>query len=133
MNAFFGPYNPTWTFGVNRFFGNYRQFLKLSTAPNPANLYVMLDEHPDSINDGYFLNDPNPTTITRWGDGPSSSHSGAAGFSFADGHSEIHKWKSGTSMPPVTTVQGAYNGGPLFDATGKRDAEWLCTRTSVPK
>ncbi len=133
MNAFFGPYNPTWTFTANRFFGNYRQFLKLSSTPNPANLYVMLDEHPDSINDGFFLNDPNPLTLTKWGDAPSSYHAGAAGISFADGHSEIHKWKSRTAMPPVTTVQGAYNGGPLFDATGKKDGEWLGTRTSVLK
>jgi prepilin-type N-terminal cleavage/methylation domain-containing protein/prepilin-type processing-associated H-X9-DG protein len=133
MNAFFGPYHPTWTFGVNRYFGNYRQFLKLGNTPNPANLYVMLDEHPDSINDGYFLNNPNTAQLTGWGDAPSSSHSGAAGFSFADGHSEIHKWKSRTSMPPVNARVGGFSGGPTFDALGKIDAEWLCSRTSVPK
>ena len=33
----------------------HRQFLKLRfTTPNPANLYVTVDEHPDNINDGYF-------------------------------------------------------------------------------
>ena len=54
----------------------------------------MIDEHPDSINDGYFINNPSGTA---WQDIPASYHNGACGFSFADGHSEIKKWKSATS------------------------------------
>ena len=27
----------------------------------------MLDEHPDSINDGYFLNNPNLASFQQWG------------------------------------------------------------------
>jgi len=36
----------------------HRQWLKLSEVPNPANKWVLIDEHPDSINDGYFYNPP---------------------------------------------------------------------------
>jgi prepilin-type N-terminal cleavage/methylation domain-containing protein len=45
MNAYFGPYSPNWTSGANTFDPDYRQFLKLSSAPTPANLYVMVDQH----------------------------------------------------------------------------------------
>ena len=64
MNAYFGPYNPTWTSEGNNFFPAYRQFLKLTTTPNPVNYFVMLDEHSDSLNDGYFLNNLQQTIFT---------------------------------------------------------------------
>lgn len=129
MNAYFGPYNPTWTSSKNNFFPRFRQFLKMSSVPIPANFFVFLDEHPDSINDGYFLNDADVRTFAKWGDAPASYHSGAAGFAFSDGHSEIHKWRSPTSILPVT--MSAFGGGPPFDTLGKIDAEWIVTRTSV--
>src|SRR5262245_8459260 len=70
MNAFFGAFNENnrdvWSKGVNLFFTDYRQWLKLTTVPRPSNFYVVIDEHPDSINDGYFLNNPAPQP--RWGD-----------------------------------------------------------------
>jgi prepilin-type N-terminal cleavage/methylation domain-containing protein/prepilin-type processing-associated H-X9-DG protein len=67
------------------------------TFPGPAGTWVYMDEHPDSINDaGAFA----PETPTNIPDAPSTSHNGAAGFSFADGHSEIHKWKGPTMNKP---------------------------------
>src|SRR5262249_22456875 len=88
MNMFFGvndPLNPDP--GTNAIFSDYRQFLKASTIPNPADLFVMLDEHPDSINDGFLQTDPhtdmakwNPAT---WNDLPATYHDGACGFAFA--------------------------------------------------
>jgi prepilin-type processing-associated H-X9-DG protein len=105
--------------------------------PAPSNLYVTLDEHPDSINDGYFDNDADPdgtkwvssAGTATWADTPASNHGGACGFSFADGHAEIHKWKSTLcTILPVTY-------GPLphrtFDAAGLQDANWIATRSSV--
>jgi prepilin-type N-terminal cleavage/methylation domain-containing protein/prepilin-type processing-associated H-X9-DG protein len=130
MNSYFGPFSPaagdTEYKGYNHFFPAYRQFLKTSLVPGPANFYVTLDEHPDGLNDGYFLNNADWRTLGNWGDAPSYTHNGAAGFSFADGHSEIHKWRS--RIIPVMTY---YAGWPAFDSLGKIDAEWLCTRTSV--
>jgi prepilin-type processing-associated H-X9-DG protein len=69
--------------------------------PGPANIYVILDENPDSINDGYFMLDAGkwPIGQDHWHDFPGSFHNGAVSISFADGHSEIHKWqKSSTSQ-----------------------------------
>ncbi len=131
MNAFFGPYNPTWINEGNNFFPAYRQFLKLSSTPRPAGFFVMLDEHPDSINDGYFLNDPNIGTFQRWGDLPASFHNGAGGFSFADGHSEIHKWKSRITILPVRLSAGFQAFQFSSDPNGAKDAEWITSRMSV--
>ncbi len=132
MNAYFGPYNPTWASGKNNFFPDYRQFLKLSNTPNPANFYVTLDEHPDSINDAYFLNNADVRTFSHWGDLPASYHNGACGLSFADGHSEIHKWRSWVTILPVRLSPGFQQFPFSSDSNGRTDAEWITSRTSVP-
>ncbi len=131
MNAFFGPsnesLNDTWSRGINNYNTGYRQWLKLATVPRPSNYWVVIDEHPDSINDGYFLNTPG--LQGAWQDMPASYHGGACGISFADGHSEIHKWRSSATIVKVTT-QG-YTGWPNFDAAGRADYAWLLDRTAV--
>ena len=60
-----------------------------------------MDEHPDSINDaGAFA----PDSATNIPDAPGTYHNGAAGFAFADGHSEIHKWKGPTMNKPRSAL-----------------------------
>jgi prepilin-type processing-associated H-X9-DG protein len=131
MNAFFGLFSNnrgdvTYQ-GKNEFHTDFRQFLKTSEIPQPAEIYLFLDEHPDSINDGYFLtSDPRPPE-TVWGDLPASYHNGAAGFSFADGHAEIHKWLDGSTRKPLTFSYGAQ---PI-PANEQEDFTWVARRTSV--
>ena len=69
-----------------------RVFRKQSdiTTPGPSECWVTIDENPDSINDGWFVCDPN---LSNWPDVPATYHNGAGGISFADGHAEIKKWK----------------------------------------
>ncbi len=62
----------------------WRQFLKMGDIPSPSEIYVMLDEHPPSLNDGWFHIFPTYGS----GDDIASNHDGLATFSFADGHSE---------------------------------------------
>lgn len=87
--------------------GKWIVFRKLTAMnnPGPAMTYVILDERQDSINDGYFVvemdNYPKLTT-TKIVDYPASYHSGAAGFAFADGHSEIHRWRDPRTTPPIS-------------------------------
>jgi prepilin-type processing-associated H-X9-DG protein len=111
--------------GVDWGFGSFRQFLKQSDVPKPGKTWLVLDEHPDSINDGFFVNNPN---AAQWGDIPASYHNGACGFSFADGHSEIKKWQSASSKYGVKYF---YAGTKPFtiDAGGRRDFEWYRERT----
>ena len=72
-------------------------------TPGPALTFIILDERYDSINDAYFVTEmdgyPNPST-TKIVDYPAYYHNGACGFAFADGHSEIHKWRDPRTMPP---------------------------------
>jgi prepilin-type processing-associated H-X9-DG protein len=66
--------------------------------------FVLLDERWDSINDGYFVTqmDGYPNLATTYiVDYPASYHGGACGFAFADGHSEIHKWRDPRTTPPL--------------------------------
>ncbi len=126
MNALIGvsstsPSDPS-TRGLSWWDPNYVQYLKLAHFRQPAKTYVTLDEHPDGINDGFFIIS---NTAAQWGDLPASYHNGACGFSFADGHAEIKKWQSGTSKYPVKFV---FSTRP-FDAAGKRDFEWYRDRT----
>ena len=131
MNAYFGPYNPSWTTEKNNFFPLYRQFLKLSSVVSPAERFTFLDEHPDSINDGYFLNNADPAGLTAWGDLPASYHNGACGFCFADGHSEIHKWRSSATILPVRFSPGFQQIQFTAANAGFLDRDWATYRMSV--
>ena len=62
----------------------WRQFLMMDDIPNPSEIYVILDEYPPSLNDGWFHIYPDYGT----GDEVARSHAGKATFSFADGYSE---------------------------------------------
>ncbi len=139
MNCYFGPYNPGWTSGANNFYPAYTQFLKSSAVLNPSSLYVTLDEHPDSINDGYFDNYADPIIANWpkqfWNDLMASYHAGACGFAFADGHSEIHKWKSYVcTILPVRLAPGVPHIPFSSDYNNvSMDVKWLASRSSVLK
>ena len=98
-----GNYNPD-TGGNDR---NYikdtkRQKISILNHPGPSKVWVLLDEHPDSISDSVFQFQPGyPPTSYQWQDMPASLHNGACCFSFADGHSEIHKWMDGRTKLQV--------------------------------
>jgi prepilin-type N-terminal cleavage/methylation domain-containing protein/prepilin-type processing-associated H-X9-DG protein len=88
--------------------GNWQAFRKLSQMhdPGPAMTFVLLDEREDSINDGFFVvqMDGYPDPTKTWLiDFPASYHNKSAGFAFADGHSEIHKWRDARTMPLIST------------------------------
>jgi prepilin-type N-terminal cleavage/methylation domain-containing protein/prepilin-type processing-associated H-X9-DG protein len=85
----------------------YTKYKKLGQVlnPGPTMTFVFLDERCDSINDGEFCTgmDGFPDKPVAWKlvDFPASYHGGAGGFSFADGHSEIHKWRDPRTTPPL--------------------------------
>jgi len=126
MNQWVGD----WSNLSGLFSQNYRVFLKLTqfTKPGPAMTWVLLDECPDSINDGYFTL---YMASSAWDDVPASTHNGAGGFSFADGHAEIKKWMDGSTKLPVQKVSPC----PVYTRglTSPRDHKWMQDRTSAPK
>jgi len=118
----------------------YRQWLKATTITKPAWFFLMLDEHPDSINDGYFAIGEIPTTWTAttggaFGDIPASFHNGACDFCFPDGHSEIHKWQdrrsggSGISGVPVRYLASQLESIP--DTQPYADIHWAWDHSSA--
>ena len=101
----------------------YEKLSDMRKTP-PSNAWVFADEHPDVINDSYLVIDMN----THWfSDIPASYHNGACGFSFADGHSEIHKWQTSAVIQPVTYGAGSGFGGPDPKSV---DFRWVFERTT---
>ena len=91
-----------------------------SQIKSPVYMFVFLDEREDSINDGSFLTDSD--TPYQVIDFPASYHNNAGGFSFADGHTEIHHWKDPRTMPVLLPGQFL----PLnVNLPGDVDALWL--------
>ena len=107
--------------------GAYRLFKKQNdlTPIGPANTWVLIDENPVSINDGWFCVDPSPTA-NNWIDKPATYHDNAGGLAFADGHGEIKKWRD----QALINYQGPPETG-VAPADGGTDLLWLGIRTSI--
>jgi len=126
MNAMVGDAGELSVTGVNVNNPEYVQFFRLASIPRPANIFVFLDEHPDSINDGYFLN---KAEYHEWVDLPASYHNGAATFSFADGHSQLRHWEHArTKKPPHPDAAHL----PLYvPSTESADFNWVVSHMSI--
>jgi hypothetical protein len=90
----------------------------------PANAWIFSDESMTSLNDGYLqmgLNTP------IFPDIPANYHGGSDCFSFADGHSETHKWKGGLIPIPYAygvTEQTLGHTGGIVPPLGAQDPDW---------
>jgi prepilin-type N-terminal cleavage/methylation domain-containing protein len=100
----------------------YRRQSDIHGAPGPSDLWVFLDENPNSINDGYFV--CGPEFVIAWEDVPASYHLNCGGISFADGHAETHKWTD----PAILQKTSASLVGVSTSHTN--DLFWLGSRSS---
>ena len=113
--------------GVNaRLNVGWKVFLKSSdfVRLGPAQCWVLVDEQPDSLNDDLFFVS---MSGNWWIDVPASYHNNACGLSFADGHSEIRKWRDPNSIQPVRHVNPSLG----IQKPAPNDVAWLQQRTSV--
>jgi prepilin-type processing-associated H-X9-DG protein len=103
----------------------WRRYLKTSdlSLPGPSQTWVLMDQHPDSINDPFISVPMNKAT---WDDLPASYHNGACGISFADGHAEIKKWQDAATIQPITRTSWDGNVHPASPT----DNPWLKARSS---
>ena len=111
----------------------YRIYAKESHLTHPVKTFVFVDEHPDGMNDAAFavkMAKPDATTATIV-DFPASYHNGACGFSFADGHSEIHKWIGSTIKAKILGITGGAHSVDAGDSV--KDVIWLSENTTVAK
>lgn len=128
MNAMVGDAGELSQSGANVNNPGYVQFFKLSAIPQASEIFVFLDEHPDSINDGYFLN---KASYSEWVDLPASYHNGAAAFTFADGHSQLRRWLHAKTRPPA---QPDAAGLPFYvPHSEKTDFDWVVSHMSVDR
>jgi prepilin-type N-terminal cleavage/methylation domain-containing protein len=106
--------------------GDGRAPLATSEITQPAGIFIFIDEHEDSIDDGHFWSGGGGTGArTAWGDLPASRHNGVGTLSFADGHNEPKKWLDSRTRKPVEHRKFLPGFFP-----NNRDVEWLWERTT---
>jgi prepilin-type N-terminal cleavage/methylation domain-containing protein/prepilin-type processing-associated H-X9-DG protein len=104
---------------------NYHQFRRLGEFTSASETFIFIEEHADSINDGYFLN---RGAIHQWNDLPASLHHGAANLAYGDGHAESHKWADASTLKPPRP--DAAKLPILLGPNELADFYWLMKRTS---
>ena len=101
--------NPWATFGKNSHFRRV----------GPSQIFTLCDEDPQSINDaGIAVIASVPQAV----DFPSTLHANGGGFAFADGHAEVHGWKSDTFK---------WTGGRKTYKADNPDWIWTWTHATV--
>lgn len=124
------------TYSVNCYVGgmqwwdhSFKRYLKLSDMdrPGPAKTWVFIEESSASVDDCFFANDPAIPNL--WYNSPAVLHGNASVLTYADGHSEAHRWTDGNmigvknpQVPPGTNVPADPNSG---------DLQWLLSITTV--
>ncbi len=108
--------------------------------PGPVNILVWLDEFADSIDDADFLINLGPTPGNeKWRNLPASYHNNCGSLSFADGHSEIHKWveRGALTRKPQTIFPVSYGvptawGSSVGATTGQQNRDYEYLETLMP-
>jgi prepilin-type N-terminal cleavage/methylation domain-containing protein len=124
------------TYSVNCYVGgmqwwnpSYKLYRKLSdmNRPGPSHTWVFIEESPATIDDCYFALDP--ATPNLWFNSPAVLHGNASVMTYADGHSEAHRWTDGNMIndknpqaPPGWNVPADSHSG---------DLAWLLSITTV--
>jgi prepilin-type N-terminal cleavage/methylation domain-containing protein/prepilin-type processing-associated H-X9-DG protein len=103
---------------LDQFNPAFVQVFKTTQFVRPAQTFVFIEEHPDTINDGFFVN---TWDDIKWGNLPASYHNGSANLHFADGHIESHRWAVADTVRPA--VKDGAGGG--FVANPPTDWNWL--------
>jgi prepilin-type N-terminal cleavage/methylation domain-containing protein/prepilin-type processing-associated H-X9-DG protein len=123
MNAWLNPLGGAW--GGAQDPAAVRLFLKETdlTVPGAVNTWLLMDENPSSINDGFLVEDPSGTPL-KWIDCPASYHNNACGICFTDGHAQIKKWvdRAILDVPNPWSGSAPRNGDDLL---------WLVNRSSA--
>jgi prepilin-type processing-associated H-X9-DG protein len=105
---------------TNRRDSPWRTFGKTTDirAPGPSRLWVLVDEDANSLNDAAFAVG---MEIPAWIDFPGIYHNGSCNFSFADGHSETHRWQ----------YRAEKAKGDITEPQDYQDWLWMRDRTSA--
>jgi prepilin-type N-terminal cleavage/methylation domain-containing protein len=125
MSGWMGCNSTLWNQG-------FRLFHKMSdiVALSPSEALVFIDERDDSIDDGYFAID---MVVQQLANLPAGYHAGSGATTFADGHAEIHRWRSPQVLlrqqTGVETVKHEY----VSVSADNPDLVWLRAHATVPQ
>jgi prepilin-type N-terminal cleavage/methylation domain-containing protein len=122
MESHVGMDSRTWTANSTR----YPVCTKMVQIKSPVYKFVTLEEREDSINDGWYATDPD--VLYSLVDYPANYHNHATGFSFADGHAEVHKWLDSRTIPVLRPGQELTLPGGVL--SGDKDILWLAQRAA---
>jgi prepilin-type N-terminal cleavage/methylation domain-containing protein/prepilin-type processing-associated H-X9-DG protein len=91
----------------------------------PSNVYVFIEEHPLTIDDGRFdLMWPASLGSEIWTAYPATRHGKAGPLGFADGHVEIRRWVESSTIPDPAQLSRTWQ----YPVPGSRDFRWLYER-----
>ncbi|HEX5221090.1 MAG TPA: prepilin-type N-terminal cleavage/methylation domain-containing protein [Verrucomicrobiae bacterium] len=139
MNVYLGGWGGTygnWDRVMGRVWSDFKIYRRQSdlAIPGPSKIFVFLDMREDSIDMGNFATAmagwPDQPGQYRFFDLPGYYHHYAGGFSFADGHSEIHRWRDGRTMPRLVPGGYVYDS---FASANNQDIAWLQEHSTRPK
>jgi prepilin-type N-terminal cleavage/methylation domain-containing protein len=122
-----GCSGPQW-----KVYGKFSDFM----IPGPAMTWVLVDAREDRINYGNNFTDMigypgSPAQARFHWDYPGNYHHRAAGFSFADGHAEIKKWRDDRTVPPIVKDQSLFSGGSEYVSSPRNpDILWMQERST---
>ena len=138
MNAYVGGFKgqPIGT-GNMTAYTVYRKYSDLQ-YPGADRIFVFVDEREDAINWGNALFDmsgysPSVPALYRFLDIPASYHGRAGGFSFADGHSELKKWRDDRTVKPINEGGVIFDGSTPIGSANNVDIAWIQDKTTRPK
>jgi prepilin-type processing-associated H-X9-DG protein len=113
----------------------WRTYSRASDIMRPAQTFLFVDVHPDSINDSSFKNactgaqPADPPTAAQLIDYPSPLHNGAGNLSFADGRVETHRWQGSKIRNCLVRYDFMSLNGPA--ETSWMDVRWIAERTTA--
>jgi prepilin-type processing-associated H-X9-DG protein len=132
MNAAIGPNDMGTTGNQGQWLpqgAGYKVYIRMADVvqPSPANLWLLTEEDPDSINGGSFAVEmPTSPQNGQWIDFPAKYHEKSCNFAFVDGHVLLHKWVAPYSIPDI-----AYGRPSTSPMTNFTDLQWVARRTSA--
>ena len=122
--------------GLNRWMGginnkDYKTYYRLSQIDQPAERMTFINQRADTLENGYYFNGSVglfELNRLRWYEFPARYHNDSTTISFADGHTESHRWK--TNWP---TLEKGYQGNKRVISPNNPDVLWLNKRTTSLK
>jgi prepilin-type N-terminal cleavage/methylation domain-containing protein/prepilin-type processing-associated H-X9-DG protein len=124
MSGWMGYNSTVWNTG-------YQSFRKTTDLGrlSPSDALVFIDERDDSIDDGYFAVDMVVNQIVNF---PAGYHAGSGAVTFADGHAEIHRWRSAEVLVRQQSGVEAVKHEFLPVSADNVDLSWLRAHATKP-